>query len=91
MPFTLKHTDCNGKQRAVLHEILLRKKTAFIDKSGKLGDCDILKHKIYVKVDARPLVKMPCRMNPRVKDVIDQKIEKLLKEGWILTILFNLF
>lgn len=83
MTFNINESSSTKSQTEKLKDMLKRNKDAFVDKSGKLGHCDIVEHDITLKPGAVPCSKMPYRVAPHVKQAVQEQIDNLLGQGVI--------
>ena len=50
---------------------------------GKLGEIKITEHRIYLVSDARPFAQPPYRAGPKARQIEQQHVDKMFREGVI--------
>jgi len=81
LPLNLEKTDCPDSYKADLKSVLYANHAAFIDKSGKIGKCNMQPHKIRLKPDYVPKISYPYRIAQDFKVKIQKQIDQYLKDG----------
>ena len=81
--FNLNEDDLTDQQLHDLRSILWKHRDAFVDKSGRLGYCDLIKHRIELEPNARPVSRPPYRVSPEKRNEIRRQLDNLLDQGII--------
>ena len=84
--YNLKHTVCTQSQKRDLLDLLNKNQQAFISHPTDLGKCDLVKHHIQLKNDAKPIFKLPYRVSPEHRMEIEKQIKALQEQGVIIPI-----
>lgn len=69
------------KRRQRLVDTIHENKDAFTDSSGKLGYNDWFSYSIQLQPNTRPLTQQPYRMNPEVREALQEQIDKFVEQG----------
>ena len=74
----------NGDEQKQLFEILRSHKNAFVGPDGRLGNTEVVTHKLKLKQpDERPFKARPYRTSPQQRNIMDRELSKLLEQGVI--------
>lgn len=78
----LSHTDLAEEQRAQLTQLLHDNRDVFAFTDDELGHTSLVQHHIDTG-NAQPVRQQPYRVSPKVRDCIDEHVEKMLEQGII--------
>ena len=76
--------DLTGEQKYQLADLLVEYQDIFLAKDGELGCTSLVEHKIDTR-DAKPIKQPPRRVPLAQKSVVEEELNKMLKQGIIET------
>ena len=76
--FDTEKSSLNKEEKEELMKLLWEYEDIFARKGRKLGCTDVLKFKIKLRPDAKPLKARPYRSNPKVRKEISKQIKEML-------------
>ena len=79
----VKGRDLTDAEIKELNGILREYGDVFVDKSGKLGQCDMLKHEIKIPSDQRPIRQRPYKMGAKQKQILETMVTEMIDDGII--------
>ena len=65
-----------------LHDLVDKYSDVIVGPDGKLGKCGLIKHKIQL-IDEKPIRHRAYRLNPKLQQIMKQKLGELLEQGII--------
>ena len=83
LEFDAANDNLTNDQKIKLNDSLNKYRDIFLKHSHDLGEFTGAEFKIDLKPDAKPIKSVPHRASPKQRELIDAKVEKLLRAGII--------
>ena len=75
--------DLKVEERGQLNDLLRKYSDVFVNKEGKLGQCDVIEHEIHIPDTCKPIRQRPYKLGAKQKEVLENVVSDMLKDGII--------
>ncbi|CAG2185037.1 unnamed protein product [Mytilus edulis] len=75
--------DLKVEERGQLNDLLRKYSDVFVNKEGKLGQCDVIEHEIHIPDTCKPIRQRPYKLGANKKEVLENVVSDMLKDGII--------
>ncbi|CAC5393205.1 unnamed protein product [Mytilus coruscus] len=75
--------DLKVEERGQLNDLLRKYSDVFVNKEGKLGQCDVIEHEIHIPDTCKPIRQRPYKLGAKQTEVLENVVSDMLKDGII--------
>ncbi|CAC5391938.1 unnamed protein product [Mytilus coruscus] len=75
--------DLKVEERSQLNDLLRKYSNVFVNKEGKLGQCEVIEHEMHIPDTCKPIRQRPYKLGVKQKEVLENVVSDMLKDGII--------